>query len=76
MQLNIHNVELMEAMVLQAAIEAAVRWSSADSADVYVAAREPSGWLEYAVTINRAGALPMRLGIIQRTVGAEIECCS
>lgn len=73
MQVIIHNAEQMEAMVLQAAIEAAVRWSSADSADIYVSNRDKHGWLEYAVTINRAGTLPMRLGVIQRKEGAEIE---
>ena len=84
MKLEIFNVELAvnDTLLLAAAINACLRWNTAFNAAIYVNARVPMdapehkhpGWVEYDVAIWRhEGCVPMRLGVIQRTPGAEIE---
>ena len=82
MELEIINAEISEPEMLKVAIDACTRWASAERAVIYVEARVPMdapehkhpGWCEYACGIYRSeGTIPMRLGVIQRKPGAEIE---
>ena len=82
MKLEIFDAELSEPEILDAAIRAALRWPTAERATIYVEARVPAdapahrhpGWIEYAVTIHREEhSIAMRLGVIQRLPGTEIE---
>ena len=82
MKIEIFDAELSEPEILDAAIRACTRWESCERAAIIVNKRVPSdapeykhpGWVEYDVAIWRVeGSIPMRLGVIQRKPGAEIE---
>lgn len=82
MKIEIFNAEISEPAIMDAAICACTRWGSCERAVIIVNARVPMeapeykhpGWVEYDVAIWRVeGSIPMRLGVIQRTPGAEIE---
>ena len=82
MKLEIYDAEKAEAPILDAAMRAALRWPTAQLVCIYVDERVPAdapehrhpGWIEYAVVIFREQhSIPMRLGVIQRQPGADIE---
>lgn len=82
MKIEIFNAEISEPDILATAISACTRWESCERAAIIVNKRVDAdapgyknpGWVEYDVAIWRVeGSIPMRLGVIQRTPGAEIE---
>lgn len=76
MRITVHDAEIAEIAHLTAAIAAAARWSTSESADIYAVRRLDSGWLEYTVYVRLSARTAMHIAVIQRKPGAEIETCS
>ena len=73
-KITIYDRDKAEEAHLEAALRAAMRQSRVHEVEIFVAPREPSGWLEYGVRVRYLPGGALFIGVLQREPGAAIEC--
>ena len=76
MKLELHNegdLDLDSGMLAKAFQVAARHAPQATTIDIFPDLREPSGWLEWGVSVHYKGGGKLWIGVIQRTADSEFE---